>query len=164
MRMSLLVALLALVSGRPRVGDPAPFPEAKVLLGDPVRAEQMRGRVSVVEFFASWCAPCRESLADILAINAKSRADFGLVIVAVEGDTPALRQLVAHTAWPARTTVALDIDGKLAREWGEDRLPTTFFVDPHLVIRHINRGYGPDFRARASRWLSDMLGPAPSSR
>jgi len=128
-----------------------------------MHAEQMRGRVSVVEFFASWCAPCRESLADVLAIHAKSHADFGLVIVAVEGDTPALRQLIARTAWPARTTVALDSDGSLAREWGEDRLPTSFFVDANLVIRHINRGYGPGFRARASRWLGEMLAPAPSA-
>jgi hypothetical protein len=56
--------------------------------------------------------------------------------------------------------VVLDGDGVLARTFGEDRLPTTFFLDAKLIIRHINRGHGSGFRERAARWLSAMLASA----
>ena len=53
--------------------------------------------------------------------------------------------------------VALDGDGELARAFGEDRLPTAFFLDERATIRHINRGHGSGYRTRATRWLSAML-------
>ena len=80
-----------------------------------------------------------------------------LMIVAVEGETPALREFIAHQPLPEDATVVLDGNGELARRFGEDRLPTTFFLDEKATIRHINRGHGIGFRARATRWLSDML-------
>jgi len=111
----------------------------------------------VVEFFASWCQPCKEGLSEMLAIREKLGPRFALMIVAVEGDAPELRAFFVNHPLPVGTTVALDRDGTLARAFGEDRLPTTFFLDEQAIIRHINRGHGSGFRARSTRWLSDML-------
>ena len=129
------------------------------MAGESVRAENLQGHATVVEFFASWCQPCKEGLSEILAIREKPGPRFALMIVAVEGDAPELKAfLIAHPL-PVGTTVALDRDGALARAFGEDRLPTTFFLDERAIIRHINRGHGSGFRARSTRWLSDMLSP-----
>ena len=83
------------------------------------------------------------------------------MLVAVESDVPALKSFFATHPLPAGTVVALDGEGALARAFGEDRLPTTFFVDARMIIRHINRGHGAGFRERATRWLSTMLAPSP---
>jgi hypothetical protein len=53
--------------------------------------------------------------------------------------------------------VALDRAGELERAFGADRLPTTFFLDTDAIIRHINRGHGAGFRARATRWLGELI-------
>ena len=63
----LLLPLLAASTARPQVGEPAPAFEAQTLAGKSVRGENLRGQVTVVEFFASWCEPCQESLSEILA-------------------------------------------------------------------------------------------------
>ena len=156
----LLLPLLVAGAARPHVGDPAPAFEAQTLAGTNVRGASLRGQITVVEFFASWCEPCKESLAEVLALRESVGAHFGLMVVAVQGDVPALRDFFAGHPLPAGTVVALDGDGVLARAFGEDRLPTTFFVDAKAIIRHINRGHGSGFRERAARWLSSMLAAA----
>jgi hypothetical protein len=99
-------------------------------------------------------------LAEVLAVRESLGAHFDLMVVAVQGDVPALRAFFAGHPLPAGTVVALDGDGVLARAFGEDRLPTTFFVDAKAIIRHINRGHGSGFRERAARWLASMLATA----
>jgi thiol-disulfide isomerase/thioredoxin len=153
----LLVSLLAADPARPHVGEPAPAFAAPTLAGKSVRGENLKGQVTVIEFFASWCKPCKESLSEILAIRESLEPHFSLMLVAVEGDVPAVKEFVAGHALPAGTVVALDGEGVLARAFGEDRLPTTFFVDAKMIIRHINRGHGAGFPERATGWLSTML-------
>jgi thiol-disulfide isomerase/thioredoxin len=155
----LLLPLLVANMTRPQVGEPSPTFVAKTLTGADVRNENLQGHVTVVDFFASWCQPCKEGLAEILAVRQKLGPRFELMIVAVEGDAPALQDFLASHPLPGETTVALDSDGTLARAFGEDRLPTTFFLDERTTIRRINRGHGSGYRARATRWLNELLTP-----
>ena len=157
----LLLPLLVANLTRPQVGEAAPVFAARTLAGVDAREVSLQGRVTVVDFFASWCQPCKEGLSEILAVRQELGARFRLMIVAVEGDTPALRYSLAVYSLPAETTVALDRDGGLARAFGENRLPTTFFLDDRAIIRHINRGHGSGYRARATRWLTQMLATRP---
>jgi thiol-disulfide isomerase/thioredoxin len=153
----LLLPLLMASGDRPQVGEVAPSFQARTLAGASVRSEDLRGHVTVVDFFASWCQPCKDGLSEILAVRQKLGPHFNLMVVAVEGDAPALKDFLASHPLPAGTMVALDGGGELARALGEDRLPTTFFLDERTTIRHINRGHGSGYRARATRWLSGML-------
>jgi len=153
--------LMTDVAARPQVGDPAPTFSAKTLARTQVRQDTFRGRATVVDFFATWCGPCKEGLAEILSIREKLGPRFAVMVVAVEGDSPALKDFLSSHPLPTGTTVALDGNGAVARAFGEDRLPTTFFLDEKATIRHINRGHGAGFRARATRWLSGMIGVSP---
>jgi thiol-disulfide isomerase/thioredoxin len=158
--MLALTALLAVAAG-PAIGDPTPPLDLPTLEGRVLSRGELAGAVTVVDFFATWCLPCRRSIDDLAAIGAAGLR-FRMVIVAVEGDTPVVRAYFREHRPPAGATVALASGGRgaIERRWGADRLPTIFFVDSPLLVRHINRGHGPGFRTRAARWLTAMLGPA----
>jgi thiol-disulfide isomerase/thioredoxin len=156
---AIVLALLAAVDqpARPQVGDPAPAFELALLDGRSVARDQLSGHVTVVEFYATWCAPCARSLEDLRLIRSELGPRLQVLIIAVEPDSPKLRARLSPEALPENAIVALDSMDGSARRWGRDRLPTSFFVDREAIIRHINRGHGPGFRARATRWLRALL-------
>src|SRR5215204_2793256 len=158
-----LVALIgATASAVPLIGDPAPeFLLRTIDGGTVVDRRQLLGRVTVVEFFATWCVPCGRSMEDLREIRGLLGPDIKILIIAVESEAPDLRAYFAKRPAPPGAVVVQDSDGDTARRWGKDRLPTTFFVKGDGIIRHINRGHGPGFRARAMRWLRAMLAPPP---
>jgi cytochrome c biogenesis protein CcmG/thiol:disulfide interchange protein DsbE len=110
--------------------------------------------VTVVDFFATWCEPCRRSVADLDALQGVK-----VMIVAVQGDIPEVRDYFVRHPPPASATVIFPAAPDVARRWGADRLPTVFFLDRGLTVRHINRGHGPQFRARAAGWVRAMVSP-----
>jgi cytochrome c biogenesis protein CcmG/thiol:disulfide interchange protein DsbE len=153
----IVMGLLAPEAAPPLIGDPAPTFELRTADGDPVGRDQLMGRVTVVEFFATWCIPCQRSLEDLRAVREQLGPDVKMLIVVVESEPRAVREYFSRRAPPPGATLVHDVRGEAARLWGKDRLPTSFFVDRGGIVRHINRGHGPGFRARAIRWLRAML-------
>jgi thiol-disulfide isomerase/thioredoxin len=143
----------------PQLGDAAPSLDLTTISGAPP-ARASATQPTVVAFFASWCEPCKQNLDDLRAVREELGPHFRLVIVATDRDLPRLRAYFADHAPPVGAIVLLDSDGRAAQQWGETRLPTTFFLDRGGIVRHINRGHGSGFHARATRWLQAMFDDA----
>ncbi len=133
-----LMAALVLLSGctarkRPaEVGQPAPGFEAEAVVdGERVDLASFRGRPTLVNFWGSWCDPCRKELPRLVEAE---RAGTAVVGVAVKDSRRAAREMLADAgaAWPS----ANDPDAEIARRWGlSSAFPVTFAVDPGGVIR-----------------------------
>ncbi len=117
-------------------GQPAPEFALRTLDGeDTIRLSDMRGRVAVVNFWASWCTPCIEEHAALAAAWARYR-DRGVVVVGILfQDTPSngiefMQRLGGD--WP----VVEDPNSRTALAFGVAGVPETFFVGPNGRISH----------------------------
>jgi cytochrome c biogenesis protein CcmG/thiol:disulfide interchange protein DsbE len=122
----------------PQVGFLAPDFTATTLGGETVKLSELRGTPVVLNFWATWCPPCRAELPHFQAVHASQGADFTLLAVDVR-EAP---QDVARFADQLGLTfpIPLDADGRIAATYQVRAYPTTFFIDADGVIRRIVRG------------------------
>lgn len=90
-------------------------------------AADLKGKPAIVEFWATWCPPCRASIPHLNEINKKFK-DKGLVIVGVTDEDQATVTNF-QKKMPMDYNVAMDKDGKLSKEFGVSGIPHAFIVD-----------------------------------
>lgn len=123
----------------PVVGGLAPEFEAAELDGDVFRLSQARGRIVLLNFWATWCDPCR---AEMPLLQARSR-DFesaGLQVVGVNFDEPENEVRAFQDELGLTFRIVLDPGGQVQALYKVLGYPTTFFVDEVGVIRFVHIG------------------------
>lgn len=100
----------------------------------------LRGKIVLVDFFASWCGPCQQSFPVLQELNETYR-ERGLVIIAVSVDQKkdALERFLKKH--PAGFTVVRDAGGKLAGNVDLPAMPSSFVLDRDGVVRAVHRGF-----------------------
>lgn len=116
------------------VGTPAPDFTLPRLDGGQIRLSDLRGRPVLVNFWASWCAPCRSEMPALDRI-AREYQQRGLVVVGINQleDPQTVEQFVQE--FGLSFTIALDRDGVASRDWRVYGIPQTYLVGPDGVIR-----------------------------
>jgi len=137
----------------PLVGAPAPEFALPSFDGGELRLAGLRGRVVVINFWASWCVPCREEAAALEAVWRRHR-DTGLILVGVniQDREPAARAFVGQT----RTTYpnVTDATGATSIAYGIYGVPETFIIDRAGRIRSRHVG------AVTEEILAEQIQPA----
>ena len=113
---------------------PAPALALTDLDGRPWRLAALRGHPVLLNFWATWCEPCRREMPSLQALAARERAT-GLAVVSVNyrETAPAIRDFLAHL--PLSLPILLDVDGEVAGAWTRRVFPTTVLVDRDGVPR-----------------------------
>ena len=117
------------------VGKPAPVTSLPALDAQAKAfspADLRSGHVSVVNVFASWCAPCREEAPTLRALSQlKGVALYGMV----QKDTPQKARAFLADVGNPYSRIDLDADGRASIEWGVYGVPETFIIDRNGIIR-----------------------------
>jgi thiol-disulfide isomerase/thioredoxin len=118
-----------------RIGATAPDFEWADLDGKTLRLSSYRGKVVVVNFWATWCLPCREEMP---ALQRVAASEPNVVVLEVDLMEPGDKaRSFLDSLGLDRLQPVLDSDGATTRRYGVLTLPSTFFVDHDGVIRHL---------------------------
>jgi thiol-disulfide isomerase/thioredoxin len=135
-----LVWASALAADAPKVGTPFPALDGFGLEG---KLPDTKGKVVVVDFWASWCGPCVKSLPAFRELHEKF-ADRGLVIIAVSVDEEKAAMDTFLKKTPVPFAVVRDATEKLQKRFDVSGIPLTYIIDRQGVIRVIHDGYAGD--------------------
>ncbi len=130
----------------PLVGNPAPdfaLPvmamdgpvDGRETTGDTVRLEDMRGNVVVLNFYASWCIPCRAEHRDLTRVARRyANRNVKFFGVVYNDDPPAMRRYIRQLGGQAYPAL-VDPGQRVAIDYGLVGVPETFFIDQDGVVR-----------------------------
>jgi peroxiredoxin len=108
--------------------------------GRNVRLDELRGQVVLVNFWATWCGPCREEMPRLDALYRKYRKS-GFVLLGVNVDDDPRTALATAAKLDVSFPVLLDTDKKVSRLYDLNTMPSTIVIDRDGKMRFLHRGY-----------------------
>lgn len=143
---ALLVAALMLASAPagaiPRNGQPAPNFKAFALSGSPLSMDSLKGSVVIVDFWATWCPPCRESLPFLSEMHRKYGKQ-GLQIVGMSVDDGGERHVKTFAAEKGLQYHIVMASDKVRADYGVRAVPVLFIIDKNGNLVEKMTGFSP---------------------
>ena len=142
------------------IGQEAPPLGAARMLGDgPHDVGEARGRVTIIHFWATFCAPCRTSLGEFQSLADRHKNRVAVIAVSVDDPQDVTVNDVRDFAVQAgaRYAIVWDNDREASDRYQPPRLPTTYVLDRHGIVRHIHPGHTSEDAASIGEELTRLL-------
>jgi thiol-disulfide isomerase/thioredoxin len=141
---AILTSASCLTAQATDVGQPAPEFTLPTLQQDqPTSLKQFAGKVIYLDFWASWCAPCRTSFPLLNKMHEKLKAQgFEVVGINLDEDKAAAEKFLKE--FPVSFTVLRDAKGEWADKFVVESMPTSFIIDKKGVVQNIHHGFASD--------------------
>jgi thiol-disulfide isomerase/thioredoxin len=152
-----VASLFILVAG-PTAADVKPAPDVTLQAedGTPVRLGQFAGRIVLIDFWASWCAPCKTSFPALDALYREYRPR-GVEVLAVNLDERRRDADAFVAARPHEMPVLYDVKGDAPRAFGVKGMPSSFIIDRGGTIRFTHMGYSANIGQQYRQELDLLL-------
>ncbi len=152
----LLLSLSGAAFGAKAIGGAAPDFTLKSLSGKNIKLSEMRGTVILLNFWASWCAPCRTEMPLLSQLHDKYK-DLGFTVlgVNVEQDSNMARRYISER--PVDFPVLLDNSNKVSKLYQVVAMPTTVLIDRDGNKRFLHQGYKLGDEKKYTRMVKKLI-------
>lgn len=151
-----LLHFTSALAAPPNPGSTAPDFTLRALHGPNLRLKEQRGQVVLLNFWASWCGPCREEMPQLDRLYRKYQsAGFTLLGLSVDDDPKAAGAMADKlgVVFP----VLLDSDKQVSKTYDLSAMPSTVLIDRDGRVRYLHRGYRDGFIATYEQQIRDLL-------
>jgi len=155
---SLLLCTALLATG-PAVADKtvaAPDFTLKSRSGENIRLSDFKGQVVLLNFWASWCGPCRQEMPILNSIH-KKYAALGFTVLGVNVDRKSEKATEYLKDTPVDFPVLYDPDSKVSEQYNVSAMPSTAFVDRDGNVRFVHAGYKAGDEAEYQKMIKELM-------
>ncbi len=161
LRIILLGALLFIltagsVASSGLAGKAAPDFVLKSATGENLRLSEYRGDVVMINFWATWCGPCRQEMPLLDELYSRyQRVGFSLLGVNIDDDSQKAMAMVKEldVSFP----VLFDAQKKVSKLYEVEAMPVTILVDREGTVRHVHHGYKPGYEQQYLNEIRSLL-------
>ena len=156
----LALATLAVISGAvgaaTTAASGAPDFTLPSIEGPNLRLQEQRGQVVMINFWATWCGPCRVEMPHLARLYDKYRGS-GFTVLAVNIDEDPYKAANLAKQIGIRFPVLLDKEKKVSRLYDLSTMPSTILVDREGRVRYVHRGYRDGYEETYDRQIRELL-------
>lgn len=152
----LTAAVLVLCSSLGFAAELAPDFTLKSSSGENIRLAEQRGQVVMLNFWASWCGPCREEMPLLDAMNTKyGKMGFVLYGINVDADTADAKKVLEKVK--VNYSILFDPESKLSELYKVEGMPFSVLIDKKGEIRYIHKGYVPGDEKKYAKYIMELV-------
>lgn len=124
--------------------------------GNNLRLQEQRGQVVLLNFWASWCGPCRQEMPHLNRLNEKYRS-AGLQLWGINIDDDPRTAMAAADKLGVKFTVLLDAAKQVVRLYDLEGMPATVLIDRDGRVRYVHRGYREGYEQAYEHQIRELL-------
>ena len=156
----LVVAAMLFAAGQIQAAStaagPAPDFTLKSNTGKNIKLSELRGQVVMINFWASWCGPCRQEMPLLDQLYQRYQPmGFTLLGVNVEEDSAAADKILKEI--PVSFPVLYDNKSKVSESYQVQAMPSTFLIDRDGKLRYLHKGYRPGTEDDYQKQIRELI-------
>ena len=156
--LPLLAGLLLATTNATAAAPQGPAPDfaLKTLSGENTRLSEHRGEVVMINFWASWCAPCRQEM-PLLDELYKQYQPLGFTILGVNVEQDNHKALAMLDDIPVSFPVLFDTQSTVSKLYNVVAMPTSIIIDRDGNMRYLHHGYKPGYEEKYQQQVRELL-------
>ncbi|MEQ8205812.1 MAG: TlpA disulfide reductase family protein [Woeseia sp.] len=153
---ALSVVSVATLASSSLTGQEAPDFALKSASGSNLRLSEYRGDVVMINFWATWCGPCRQEMPLLDDLYTRyERVGFKLLGVNIDDDSRRAMEMVEELG--VKFPVLFDESKDVSRLYEVEAMPVTVLVDRNGTVRHVHHGYKPGYEQKYLTQIRGLL-------
>ena len=137
-------------------GQVAPDFVLRSATGENLRLSEYRGDVVLINFWATWCGPCRQEMPLLDDLYGRyQRVGFNLLGINIDEDSRRAMQMVQELG--VNFPVLFDENKEVSKLYEVEAMPVTILVDREGIVRHVHHGYKPGYEEKYLTEIRSLL-------